>query len=64
MLAQGTSTLMLPINDPITRTAFPELVAGRLQAVIWPQLIYSKRLACKRVGLASFEMLVNRSAFI
>jgi hypothetical protein len=56
--------LVLPINNPITRTTIPELVAGRLQAVIWPQLIDSKRLACKRIGLASFKMLVNRRAFV
>jgi hypothetical protein len=55
---------MLPIDNPITCTALPKLVASGFQAIIRPQLIDSKRLACEGVSLAPFEMLVNRRAFV
>jgi hypothetical protein len=55
---------MLPIDNPITCTALPKFIASGFQAIIRPQLINSKRLACERVSLASFEVLVNRSSFV
>lgn len=54
----------LPIDNPITSAAFPELITSRLQTIIRPQLIYGQRLSGQRVGLASLEMLVDGRSFV
>lgn len=64
MLARNRYDSMLPINNPVAGTTFPKLVASRFQAKIGPQLVNSQRLACKRVGLASLQMLVDCGTFV
>ena len=64
MLAQIRFDSILPINNPVTGTTFPEFIASRFQTKVGAQLINSQRLTCKRVGLASLQMLVDSSTFV
>lgn len=64
MLAQIRDDSILPINNPITGTTFPEFIASRFQAKVRPQLVNSQRLTCERIGLASLQMLVDSGTLV
>lgn len=55
---------MLPINNPVARTAFPKLITSRFQTEIRPQFVDGERLTCERISFAPLKMLVNSGAFI
>ena len=55
---------MLPINNPIARTAFPEFVTSCFQTKVRSQFVDGKRFTCERVGFASLKMLINGGALV
>lgn len=54
----------LPINNPITRTALPELITSSFQAKVRSQITRIKRLSSHGISLAPLKMLVDRGSLI
>ena len=54
----------LPINDPITGTALPKLVARRFQPKVWSQLIDRERCSGQGICGTSFEMFIDRGSLV